>query len=104
MTDEPPYQRTLDDADRDAHIARLARSMERWRAQELDRILPDDYARYCATLAHLQNGGAYVIRDVTAELIGECGRGICRTILKADAVTRASRKKNTRCEMTPTAP
>lgn len=86
-------QHTIDDELRNWHIARLTRSLARWRVSELDRILPDDYARYCATLAHLQNGGAYVIRDVTEELLKECGRGICRTILKADAVTRAGRRK-----------
>jgi hypothetical protein len=86
-------QLTIDDAERDWHIARLTRSLERWRATELDRILPDEYARYCATLTHLQDGGAYVVRDVTEELLREMGAGICRTILKADAVTRANRKK-----------
>jgi hypothetical protein len=85
-------QLTLEDAARQWHIARLTRSLERWRATELDQILPEEYARYCATLAHLQTGGAYVIRDVTQELLAECGRGICRTILKADAVTRQQRK------------
>ena len=87
-------QLTLEDAARQWHIARLTRSLEKWRATELDRILPDEYARYCATLAHLEAGGAYVVRDATEELLRECGRGICRTILKADAVTRAARRTN----------
>ena len=90
------YQRTIDDAERDWHIARLIRSLDRWRATELDRILPDEYARYCATLAPLRAGGAYIVRDVTEELLRECGQGICRTILRADAATRAQRRSKQR--------
>lgn len=56
-------QATLDECyDRAAHIERLKRSMERWRAQELDRVLPDEYARYCVLITHLENGGDYVVR------------------------------------------
>ena len=71
-------QRTLDDADRDWQIARLTRSLARWRAQGLDAILPDEYARYCATLAHLEAGGAYVVRpvDMRAEIFADIGRGL----------------------------
>lgn len=86
-------QLTLEDATKQWHIARLTRSLERWRATGLDLILPDEYTRYCATLAHLEAGGAYVVRDVTEELLRECGRGICQMILQADAVTRATRRK-----------
>lgn len=84
-------QRTLDDAERDWHIARLTRSLERWRTSGLDSILPDEYARYCATLAHLEAGGAYRVRDVTEELLKECARGICNTVLAGDQVTRTER-------------
>ena len=56
-------QHTLDECyDRAAHIERLSRSMERWRMQELDRIIPDEYARYCALITHLENGGAYTVK------------------------------------------
>ncbi len=85
-------QLTIEDAERQWHIARLSKSMEKWRTTELDKILPEDYARYCATLEHLKAGGAYVVRDVTQELIGEMGRGICRTVLQGDARIRAERK------------
>jgi hypothetical protein len=56
-------QHTLDECyDRAAHIERLKRSMERWRTQELDRVIPDEYQRYCALITHLESGGAYVVR------------------------------------------
>jgi hypothetical protein len=55
--------------DRQSRIARLARSMERWRKQELDRILPEDYAYYCALLDYLRGGGAYTVRRVTPEAL-----------------------------------
>jgi hypothetical protein len=63
MTNLLPTQHTLDECyDRAAHIERLKRSMERWRAQELDRVIPDEYQRYCDLITHLESGGAYVIR------------------------------------------
>ncbi len=56
-------QTTIDEAiERAAHIERLARSMARWRERELDRVLPDEYARYQALIQHLRDGGAYVVR------------------------------------------
>lgn len=84
-------QLTLEDAARQWHITRLSRSLERWRATELDRILPDEYARYCATLAHLEGGGAYVIRDVTEDLLKECAKGIHASVMASDRATRIRR-------------
>jgi len=56
-------QHTIEEyIDRVAHIDRLTRSMERWRIQELDRILPDEYAYYCNLLDYLQAGGTYTVK------------------------------------------
>lgn len=88
-------QLTLEDGARQWHITRLSRSLERWRSTELDRILPDEYARYCATLAHLEAGGDYVIRDVTEDLLKECAKGIHASVMASDRATRAHRAKET---------
>jgi hypothetical protein len=56
------HQATLfEELERVSHIERLTRSMEKWRAQELDRILPEDYAYYCQLICHLKAGGAYKV-------------------------------------------
>ena len=55
-------QLTLDDAQRQWHIARLSRSLARWRADGADQRYPEEYAGYAATLAHLEAGGAYAVR------------------------------------------
>lgn len=52
-------QLTLEDAAREWHIARMERSLARWRASGLDQILPEEYARYYTTLEHLRAGGEY---------------------------------------------
>jgi hypothetical protein len=54
-------QLTLDDADRQARIDRLSRSLNRWREQETDRLFPEEYRRYCEILAHLEAGEAYTV-------------------------------------------
>lgn len=84
-------QLTLDDAAREWHANRLDQSLARWRASGLDQILPDEYARYCATLAHLRSGGAYTIRDVTEELLKACARGIHASVMASDRAERARR-------------
>lgn len=86
-------QLTLEDAARQWHIARLSRSLARWRDGGLDRILPDEYAHYCATLAHLEGGGAYVVRDVTEDVIRELGRGICATVQHKERLRRAAQRR-----------
>jgi hypothetical protein len=102
-------QLTLDDAERQWHIARLTRSLERWQAQELDRILPEQYAHYRATLAHLEAGGAYQVTrfdpDQTlraggsktldgpmGEMVRDIGRGLAG-ISRSTAGTRPYWKK-----------
>jgi hypothetical protein len=64
-------QLTLDDAQRQWHIARLSRSLARWRAQGTDRLCPEEYQGFCETLAHLEAGGAYTVRtfDPTAHIL-----------------------------------
>lgn len=57
------HQTTIDEEiDRQAHIARLTRSLARWRETGLDTRIPDEYARFCEQLAYLQAGGAYTVR------------------------------------------
>ena len=61
-------QLTIDGyCDRLHHIDRLTRSLAKWRAQELDRILPDEYERFCSILAHLQAGGEYTVQRASPE-------------------------------------
>lgn len=86
-------QLTLEDAEREAHVTRLSCSLERWRAGGLDQILPDEYARFCGVLAHLQAGGGYTVNTFdpreglrsghgcpapgeTAAIVREMGRGL----------------------------
>ena len=72
-------QHTLDEAlDRAERIQRLARSLERWRAQGIDQILPNEYGYYCQLLDHLKGGKPYTVRDVAAEIVEEAGRAIGR--------------------------
>jgi hypothetical protein len=55
-------QLTIDDAQRQWHIARISRSLARWREDGADLRHPEEYAGYAATLAHLEGGGAYTVR------------------------------------------
>jgi hypothetical protein len=84
-------QLTIEDAERQWHIARLSRSLARWREQGTDWLFPDEYARYCETLTHLQAGGAYTItrfdpaahisatrRDTTMDAMGAALAGISK--------------------------
>lgn len=48
--------------ERQAHIQRLQRSLERWRTGGLDHLLPEEYGHWCGVLAHLEAGGEYTVR------------------------------------------
>ena len=90
-------QLTLADLDRAQRVARLRRSLERWRAGDLDRTLPEIYARYCATLAHLESGGAYTVRtfDPAEMLAGDRGafRPVGEVLAGVSRVTATNRRR-----------
>ena len=86
-------QLTLEDAERQWHIARLSRSLERWRALGTDLSMPEAHERYCTTLEHLKAGGPYVVHDVTEDCLRACAKGIHASVMASDRAERIRRGK-----------
>lgn len=63
--------------DRECNINRLEKSMNRWRENGLDKILPDEYKRYINTLQGLKGGLGYTTKNIPHEkLFLQCAEGI----------------------------
>jgi hypothetical protein len=72
-------QHTLDEAfSRADALARLDRSIEKWRAQGCDLSWPEGFADLLERRRLIAEGAPFAVRDVAAEVVAEAGRAIGR--------------------------